>query len=199
MTGKICVTFADCVFVVSCSFLEMPSSNILTQTVSTQLQSYPKGLVVLEGNSVLLKFVLAYLKGNVETILQVMFQRHHSWMSLTSMVSRTLMQLRFFSNFTEPQVHSRQEEIDRINTWDVYITILMLAKKCANLHIKTRGEMLVTVKQGWLQGETFTCSAKTWKTLCYQFFENFDCVCEDCNQHFFKGGLKVISVKEVLE
>ena len=202
MTGTIRVTFEDHVYEVPHSLLEFHPGNILTQAASEQLRSYPEGIVVLEGDGSLFKLILSFLQDDGGIILPSTIAKSEFLDELTFYGINVLDVTKIVSESDLsplPQVRLRQGDIHRINSWDVQVAILVLAKKCAILHIRSAGEMEVTVKQGRMEDETITCSAKMWKTLWFQFFKNFDCVREDCNRHLFKAGLKIISVKHASE
>ena len=198
MTGTIRVTFEDHMYEVPQSLLEFHPNNILTQAALEQLQSYPEGIVVLEGDDSLFKLILSFLQDDGDVFLPWTVSKSKFLDELTFYSIMNIDATKILSKSdlpSLPQVMSRQEKIDRVNSWDVHIAIIVLAKKCTIMHFRSGGEMVVTVKQGRMQDETITCSAEMWKTLCDQFFENFDCVCEDCNRHLFKVGLKMITVR----
>ena len=202
MTGTMRVTFEEHVYEVPHSLLEFHPGNILTQAASEQHQSYPEGIVVLKGDGSLFKLILSFLQDDGGIILPSNVSKSSFLNQLTFYGIKNIDATKILSKSDLsplPQVRLRQGDIHRINSWDVQVAILVLAKKCATLHIRTGGEMAVTVKQGRTQDETITCSAEMWKTLWFLIYENFDCVCEDCNRHLFKVGLKMISVKAASE
>ena len=198
MTGTIRVTFEEHVYEVPHSLLEFHPNNILTQAASEQHQSYPEGIVVLKGDGSLFKLILSFLQDDGGIILPSNVSKSSFLNQLTFYGIKNIDATKILSKSDLsplPQVMSRQEKIDRVNSWDVHIAIIVLATKCTIMHFRSGREMVVTVKQGRTQDETITCSAEMWKTMCDQFFENFDFVREDCNRYLFKVGLKMITVR----
>ena len=61
--------FEDHVYKVPHSLLEFHPDNILSQAALEQLQSYPEGIVVLEGDSSLFKSVVSFLQDNGNIVL----------------------------------------------------------------------------------------------------------------------------------
>ena len=63
------------------------------------------------------------------------------------------------------QAQFRKYMIEKINSWDANIATITLVKKCAFLHIRSAGELEVTIQRDPLQDKTFTCSLEKWKAL----------------------------------
>ena len=197
MTGTMRVTFEDHVYEVPHSLLEFHPGNILTQAASEQLRSYPEGIVVLEGDGSLFKLILSFLQddGDVflpRTVSKSKFLDELIFYGINVLDATKILSVSDLPSL--PQVQSRQEKIDGINSWDIDIAIIVLAKKCAILHLRTAGELMVTVNRDCLHDETFTCTARMWRALSCLLCEKFHFVCEECNRHLFKAGLKMISV-----
>jgi hypothetical protein len=207
MSEMIRFTFVEKQYEFSRALLAMHPDSHLSKVASEQLHSNPEGIVVVEnGNSVLFKLVLDYLKGEGHVILPTTVTRSAFLAQLAFYGMKNVDEHKIVHDLTsasQSQAQFRMYMIDTINSWKDDVAVIALAKKCALLHIRSAGELEVTIQRDPLRDETFRCSVKNWKRL-YSILHVremaiFDLTLADCNTHLRCIGLKVINVKTFLE
>ena len=203
MSEMIRFTFVEKQYEFSRALLAMHPDSHLSKVASEQLHSNPEGIVVVEnGNSVLFKLVLDYLKGEGHVILPTTVTRSAFLAQLAFYGIEDIDELKIVHDLTsasQSQAQFRMYMIDTINSWKDDVAVIALAKKCALLHIRSAGELEVTIQRDPLRDETFRCSVKNWKrlysTLRVRKKELFDLTLADCNAYLRCIGLKVIDIK----
>ena len=194
-------TFVERQYKFSRALLAMHPDSHLSKVASKQLHSNPEGIVVLDGNSVLFKLVLDYLKGEGYVILPTTVARSAFLAELAFYGIEDIDQLKIVHDLTSAsrsQAQFRMYMIDTINSWDDSLATITLAMKCAFFHIRSAGELEVTIQHDPLRDKTFTCSVKKWKAL-YSILhvgekEIVASALEKCNTHLRCIGLNVINV-----
>jgi BTB/POZ domain len=203
MSEMIRVRFVEKQYKFPCALLTMHPDSRLSKLASEQLHSNPEKIAVLKnGNSVLFKLVLDYLKGEGCVTLPTTVTRSAFLAELTFYGIEDVDELKRVHDLTsasQSQAQFREYMIDEINSWDDDVAVITLVKKCALLHIRSAGELEVTIQHDPLRDETFTCSVKKWKRL-YSILhlrkmEMFDLTLAECNTYLRYIGLKVINVK----
>ena len=201
MSEMICVTFVEKQYELSPALLAMHPDSHLSKVASKQLHSNPEGIVILDGNSILFKLVLDYLKGEGHVILPAAVARSAFLAKLAFYGIKDVDELKIVYDLTsasQSQAQFRMYMIDTINSWDDSLATITLAMKCAFFHIRSAGELEETIQHDPLRNKTFTCSVKKWKAL-YSILhvgekEIVDSALEKCNTHLCCIGLNVISV-----
>ena len=143
-------------------------------------------------------YVLEYLSGNGHVILPMTMSKEAFLADLRSyridiVESRKI--LHDFSSAAQSQVSFREGIRAEIDSWDVYLAVVLLAKSCAFMHFESHGELEVFVSHDPTQ---IACSEDVWNGLYLLLRDGGERICrrlrEDCSKCLRKVGLKAINI-----
>ena len=181
------------------SLLKSQTSSYLNEVISKKLHSDPGGVVELKGSGFLFTFVLEYLEdaGHVvlpKTVSKIAFLAELSFYGIKGFDSSKIVN--DFSSAYRSQKEFRVNIRIAINSWDVHVAILTLAKKCALSLLRSPGVLKINVERKPSFDDTFTCPVEMWKALLCLLDEGeekkFVFVRDACNQFLRDVGLKIV-------
>ena len=162
MTDMIRVKVEDQEFRMSRSLLLKHPKSRLTKDISKQLDSNPEGEVVLKGRGKFFKFVLEYLDDDGHVTLPINVSKFVFLVELCLYGIRGVDSSKIVCDFF---YDSQSQKQVRVNSWDVHVAILTLAKKCAFSHIQSPGVLEINVEHDPSPDDTLTCPVELWKAF----------------------------------
>ena len=180
------------------SILELHPHSLLHLMSNEQLNSDYDKAVVVEGDSVRFRFVLDFLRANGFMFLpkHVTMEAFLDELLRFKIVNlRTDKILRVLSSTGQTQEEINKHINDEINSWNIEIAIVALAKECATMYHESKGDLKIKVPLDHLQP---ACSEKAWNELhslvCVREKGISLRVCEGCTKYLDKFGLKMMRI-----
>jgi BTB/POZ domain len=147
------------------SILELHPDSLLHLMSNEQLHSNYKEAVDVEGDSVRFGFVLDFLRSDGFVLLPITVTMEAFLEELVRFKIENVRIdkiLRVLTSTGRSKEKIRQHIRDEINSWNIDIAIVALAKSCATLYYQSEGELNITVPLDLLQP---ACSEKVWNEL----------------------------------
>ena len=177
------------------SILATHPDSLLHLMSNEQLNSDYDKAVVVEGDSLRFGFVLDFLCANGFVLLPITvtkeaFLEELVRLKIENVCTDKILCVSISTGRSQEKI--RQHIRDEINSWNIDIAIVALAKECAKLYYKSEGELKIIVPLDPLQPE---CSEKVWNELHSLVLvrETGIClrVCEGCTKYLRKVGLEM--------
>jgi BTB/POZ domain len=185
-------------FPVPCSLLLRHPKTVLTLMADQQLNSNSEKEVILTGDSVRFKCVLAYLRGNGFVYIPMTVAMEEFFADLARFRIDIVETRKVFHDYSlaAPLLERFREGIRaEINSWGIHCAIVALAKECASMHFQLDGMLEIIVHHNPLPTE---CSDDMWNALISQLRDGgagaVGVVRKNCSGYLRKVGLKVISI-----
>lgn len=193
---------------VSRSLLGMQPSSLLARMASDQLKSNSKDVIVVEWDSVRFQLILDYLEdeGHVtlpKTVTKAAFLEDLAFFGIKNIGESKIYP--DCSSAFQFNAQDKQNIRDEMDSWDVQIAIILLAKTCASMLLNSdKLEVIIQhkdINSRSLQNDTLTCSMDTW--MAFHSLLRFggtkiSCPARaKCNEYLAKVGLEVVSVAKL--
>ena len=185
-------------FKISRSLLEKHPNSLLAEEAFNRVHSRSPKEIVLARNGSLFVFVLVYLRGNGHVILPMTISTE-VFMAELRYYEIDIFEAGMILQEVPPAAQSLSSVLEgiraEIDSWSIYLAIVVLAQSCASMHFETNRELEIFVRRDPTQ---MACSKENWHALYLLLRDGGEQICqlirEDCSKYLQKVGLKVISI-----